>query len=63
MTTMSRNMATVALLAEGVDRNVPGVCESFAVWVALLAEGVDRNLPIAVCLSFGAGRSPRGGRG
>ena len=36
----------VALLAEGVDRNLPG--QSFIginVKVALLAEGVDRNLP------------------
>ena len=35
----------VALLAEGVDRNLmvlkPLVSES---WVALLAEGVDRNM-------------------
>ena len=33
----------VALLAEGVDRNVSGVELVAAAGVALLAEGVDRN--------------------
>ena len=33
----------VALLAEGVDRNVVGVGQGKAAQVALLAEGVDRN--------------------
>ena len=34
----------VALLAEGVDRNLLSEYEVFATHVALLAEGVDRNL-------------------
>ena len=34
----------VALLAEGVDRNVPPACIRCSVHVALLAEGVDRNM-------------------
>ena len=33
----------VALLAEGVDRNLLSEYEVFATHVALLAEGVDRN--------------------
>ena len=44
--TLSLSKTVVALLAEGVDRNLPG--QSFIginVKVALLAEGVDRNLP------------------
>ena len=35
----------VALLAEGVDRNLTKVFLISAVRVALLAEGVDRNIP------------------
>ena len=36
-------MQGVALLAEGVDRNIePDIGVKIA-WVALLAEGVDRN--------------------
>ena len=38
-----RGMVTVALLAEGVDRNIYFFCGSFDFSVALLAEGVDRN--------------------
>ena len=34
----------VALLAEGVDRNIPILSASSACVVALLAEGVDRNI-------------------
>ena len=34
---------TVALLAEGVDRNPKDPGESITTIVALLAEGVDRN--------------------
>ena len=34
----------VALLAEGVDRNVHTLIHRFVHTVALLAEGVDRNL-------------------
>ena len=40
---MSLSMAVVALLAEGVDRNISGVSSASAKSVALLAEGVDRN--------------------
>ena len=42
---VSLSRSTVALLAEGVDRNVydPAMVEA-ALHVALLAEGVDRNL-------------------
>ena len=37
-------VSTVALLAEGVDRNIPKqLLEAVASGVALLAEGVDRN--------------------
>ena len=36
----------VALLAEGVDRNVQDVEKQVASRVALLAEGVDRNIQI-----------------
>ena len=35
--------AQVALLAEGVDRNYPGMDKEQENRVALLAEGVDRN--------------------
>ena len=55
---------TVALLAEGVDRNFAhGMNHSFRENVALLAEGVDRNH----CRPFASPRRirrpPRGGRG
>ena len=33
----------VALLAEGVDRNILPSCQFWGHLVALLAEGVDRN--------------------
>ena len=37
----------VALLAEGVDRNLLCLVRSSQIWhVALLAEGVDRNQPL-----------------
>ena len=54
----------VALLAEGVDRNVeiPLPCARTAD-VALLAEGVDRNLLEKYPQYPGMGRPPRGGRG
>ena len=45
----SKKHKTVALLAEGVDRN--STCPSrpaVARWVALLAEGVDRNMHCAM---------------
>ena len=40
---MRSPVCIVALLAEGVDRNWPGLVAGLPVWVALLAEGVDRN--------------------
>ena len=36
-------MMTVALLAEGVDRNIGQSPQDYTGYVALLAEGVDRN--------------------
>ena len=54
----------VALLAEGVDRNVVFLdLKSLSQLVALLAEGVDRNLGFFVSLVFVNRRPPRGGRG
>ena len=56
--------SSVALLAEGVDRNtVTGYILSVILIVALLAEGVDRNRLDAVQELDEAGRPPRGGRG
>ena len=56
---------TVALLAEGVDRNT--LAFSFLLLieaVALLAEGVDRNpLVVNKAIFVTVGRPPRGGRG
>ena len=57
----SRN--AVALLAEGVDRNLLSLCPVLVHGVALLAEGVDRNLPCSIFRRLCAGRPPRGGRG
>ena len=37
----------VALLAEGVDRNIVGEVLAWHLNVALLAEGVDRNMMLA----------------
>ena len=55
---------TVALLAEGVDRNrFSPVLTGKTVRVALLAEGVDRNLCVLRLAQAVAGRPPRGGRG
>ena len=42
-----RKGSTVALLAEGVDRNSISVVWTRACMVALLAEGVDRNPSIS----------------
>ena len=53
----------VALLAEGVDRNLLHHPASFAILVALLAEGVDRNHQAAKGRGAGRCRPPRGGRG
>ena len=41
-------MLTVALLAEGVDRNIVGALVDSLSSVALLAEGVDRNWSVDV---------------
>ena len=41
-------MMTVALLAEGVDRNPYTYSKKENCWVALLAEGVDRNFYLEV---------------
>ena len=53
----------VALLAEGVDRNLSAAREEVGMCVALLAEGVDRNIDCARRLKNLTGRPPRGGRG
>ena len=53
----------VALLAEGVDRNMSLNIATGALPVALLAEGVDRNKPETAEVSNDASRPPRGGRG
>ena len=42
----------VALLAEGVDRNIVVTLRAAVLPVALLAEGVDRNWPTALLRSF-----------
>ena len=45
-------MLRVALLAEGVDRNIISGSISPSAYVALLAEGVDRNYsPALYCLA------------
>ena len=53
----------VALLAEGVDRNLTAVRMAVIVEVALLAEGVDRNKGFRPKTSDQKCRPPRGGRG
>ena len=56
--------ARVALLAEGVDRNLTQVWRfRVVVSVALLAEGVDRNQYLFAFFVAFPGRPPRGGRG
>ena len=55
---------TVALLAEGVDRNaIYNALRAKNAQVALLAEGVDRNFLIHRSTRLRMGRPPRGGRG
>ena len=44
----------VALLAEGVDRNMAATAFATASVVALLAEGVDRNCFFGILLGFDA---------
>ncbi len=53
----------VALLAEGVDRNIRAGMKPTDIAVALLAEGVDRNLMLVRVLLIRWSRPPRGGRG
>ena len=53
----------VALLAEGVDRNIDLVAEPRGWKVALLAEGVDRNWEKMYPGYTLHCRPPRGGRG
>ena len=53
----------VALLAEGVDRNLLMKTLSSVSLVALLAEGVDRNIEEQLNGIESFGRPPRGGRG
>ena len=43
-------MVHVALLAEGVDRNMNAIVKQMAAAVALLAEGVDRNALVNVAV-------------
>ena len=54
---------SVALLAEGVDRNLYDAFRVLKSGVALLAEGVDRNSIILRTGSNARCRPPRGGRG
>ena len=41
-----KNADEVALLAEGVDRNILSLIRFYLSFVALLAEGVDRNFTL-----------------
>ena len=54
---------TVALLAEGVDRNIEDAAIALLAYVALLAEGVDRNCLAREGVERVTCRPPRGGRG
>ena len=61
---LSTRIIVVALLAEGVDRNLVSGYQAAALEnVALLAEGVDRNSGASSLLSTVFRRPPRGGRG
>ncbi len=53
----------VALLAEGVDRNIKNSYPIKLIIVALLAEGVDRNKTRNAEIFAALRRPPRGGRG
>ena len=53
----------VALLAEGVDRNILAFEVIRTNYVALLAEGVDRNRKSYTNKIYNRGRPPRRGRG
>ena len=56
-------LCLVALLAEGVDRNISRSANAARFVVALLAEGVDRNHLCRRSAPGGGRRPPRGGRG
>ena len=43
----------VALLAEGVDRNIQSIIRPCDIKVALLAEGVDRNILADLMVALG----------
>ena len=59
-----QTLAYVALLAEGVDRNMRKLTrEHWRTAVALLAEGVDRNMLRQTVHGILYSRPPRGGRG
>ena len=58
-----RAQPSVALLAEGVDRNARSLVILRNAQVALLAEGVDRNNDEKMHYCVNGGRPPRGGRG
>ena len=60
---LCRKGRTVALLMEGVDRNIEYGFNSDASGVALLMEGVDRNLVYLSATDEQRGRPPHGGRG
>ena len=53
----------VALLTEGVDRNICSPKVPNILRVALLTEGVDRNIFLPVWDFRSFGRPPHGGRG
>ena len=57
------DLEAVALLAEGVDRNLKMEDTIITARVALLAEGVDRNISFMRGDNSLLGRPPRGGRG
>ena len=58
------NEYVVALLAEGVDRNILDLDTKLGgLEVALLAEGVDRNFKAVLYKDGKACRPPHGGRG
>ena len=57
------SLTTVALLAEGVDRNTLVTPRACCPLVALLAEGVDRNTEREDKVAERNCRPPRGGRG
>ena len=61
--TASGVSGAVALLAEGVGRNLLNACRLLQADVALLAEGVGRNRVHINISGQAVSRPPRGGRG